>query len=159
MNWFGRRALSWRRAARSFRGRRRSPSRGSNWPSSRPSTKLYLGQTAYLTLVLFENLGRAVTAAPTTEAKTSLSRGGGRDARGPRGLIERARARHDDPVAEMEPFSAALDDFRRRTQGADWPEILVTCYLTAGFLTDFFTGLAAGLPPALSRPGQSRSWT
>ena len=50
----------------------------------------------------------------------------------------------------MDPFRAELDDFQRRTQGADWHEILVTCYLTAGFLTDFFEGLAAGLPAGLS---------
>jgi len=54
-----------------------------------------------------------------------------------------------EPVAAMDPFRAELDDFRRRTQGADYPETLVTCYLTGGFLTDFFTGLAAGLPKAL----------
>jgi hypothetical protein len=50
----------------------------------------------------------------------------------------------------MDPSRTELDDFQRRTQGADWHEILVTCYLTAGFLTDFFEGLAAGLPAALS---------
>ena len=52
--------------------------------------------------------------------------------------------------AAMDPFRAELDDFQKRTQGADWYEILVTCYLTAGFLTDFFEGLAAGLPAGLS---------
>ena len=56
-----------------------------------------------------------------------------------------------DPVEAMEPFRIELDDFLRRTQGADWPETLVTCYLTGGFLTDFFTGLAAGLPSGLSQ--------
>jgi hypothetical protein len=50
----------------------------------------------------------------------------------------------------MDPFRSELDDFQKRTQGSDWHEILVTCYLTAGFLTDFFEGLAAGLPEALS---------
>jgi hypothetical protein len=39
-----------------------------------PSPARFLGQTAYLTIVLFENLGRAVTTAPTTDAKSRLAR-------------------------------------------------------------------------------------
>ena len=115
-----------------------------------PPTKVYLGQLAYLTLILFENLSRAVTLAPTTEAKTSLSRATAEVLEAHEGLIAELRNAGIDPVTAMEPFRAELDDFRRRTQGADWPETLVTCYLTGGFLTDFFTGLAAGLPSALA---------
>ena len=114
-----------------------------------PKPKVYLGQLAYLTLVLFENLSRAVALAPTTEAKTSLSRATAEVLEAHEALIGELQAAHIDPVAAMEPFRAELDDFRRRTQGADWPETLVTCYLTGGFLTAFFTGLAAGLPSAL----------
>jgi hypothetical protein len=114
-----------------------------------PKRKVYLGQLAYLTLVLFENLSRAVLLAPTTEAKTSLSRAAAELLEAHEALIAELRTARVDPVAAMEPFRAELDDFRRRTQGADWPETLVTCYLTGGFLTDFFTGLAAGLPEAL----------
>jgi hypothetical protein len=114
-----------------------------------PPTEVYLGQLAYLTLILFENLSRAVTLAPTTEAKTSLSRATAEVLQAHEALIAELEGEGIDPVATMEPFRAELDDFRRRTQGADWPETLVTCYLTGGFLTDFFTGLAAGLPRAL----------
>lgn len=114
-----------------------------------PPTKVYLGQLAYLTLVLFENLSRAVTLAPTTEAKTSLSRATAEVLEAHEALIVELEDAGIDPVAAMEPFRVELDDFRRRTQGADWPETLVTCYLTGGFLTDFFAGLAAGLPSAL----------
>jgi hypothetical protein len=114
-----------------------------------PTAERYLGQTAYLTLVLFENLGRAVTAAPTTEAKSRLSRAAAEMLTAHEGLVSELSARHDDPVAEMDPFRIPLDEFQRRTQGADWYEILVTCYVTAGFLTDFFIGLSAGLKPGL----------
>jgi len=114
-----------------------------------PKPKVYLGQLAYLTLVLFENLSRAVLLAPTTEAKTSLSRATAEVLEAHEALIAELHAARVDPVAAMEPFRAELDDFRRRTQGADYPETLVTCYLTGGFLTDFFAGLAAGLPRAL----------
>ncbi|MEO8528061.1 MAG: ferritin-like fold-containing protein, partial [Pseudolysinimonas sp.] len=58
--------------------------------------------------------------------------------------------RRIDPADAMEPFRAGLDDFQRRTQGDDWHEILISCYLTSGFLLDFFAGLAAGLPGGLS---------
>ena len=105
--------------------------------------------------MLFENLGRAVTSAPTTEAKSRLSRAAAEMLAAHEGLVDELAARHDDPVAEMDPFRIPLDEFQRRTQGADWYEILVTCYLTAGFLTDFFVGLAAGLPPAC-RSGSDR---
>jgi hypothetical protein len=116
-----------------------------------PTPERYLGQTAYLTLVLFENLGRAVTAAPTTEAKSRLSRAAAEMLDAHEGLVKELSARHDDPVAEMDPFRIPLDDFQRRTQGADWYEILVTCYVTAGFLTDFFIGLSAGLRSGLDQ--------
>ncbi|HEY4225511.1 MAG TPA: ferritin-like fold-containing protein [Pseudolysinimonas sp.] len=116
-----------------------------------PSTQVYLGQLAYLTLILFENLSRAVTLAPTTEAKTTLSAATAEVLEAHEGLITEMRGAGIDPVAAMDPFKLQLDDFRRRTQGADWPETLVTCYLTAGFLTDFFSGLAAGLPDGLSQ--------
>jgi len=116
-----------------------------------PTPERYLGQTAYLTLVLFENLGRAVTAAPTTDAKSRLTRAAAEMLAAHEGLVAELSARHDDPVVEMDPFRLPLDDFQRRTQGADWFEILVTCYVTAGFLTDFFIGLSAGLPNSLQR--------
>src|SRR5690606_18218021 len=41
-------------------------------------------------------------------------------------------------------------DYQRRTQGADWQEALLTCYLTSGFLFDFFDGLADALPRPLA---------
>ncbi len=115
-----------------------------------PPVDAYLGQAGYLTLVLFENLGRAVTAAPTTSAKTALSRAAAQVLEAHEGIVTELLGTGADPVAAMEPFRAGLDDFQRRTRGADWYEILVTCYLTNGFLTDFFTGLAAGLPEGLS---------
>ncbi len=114
-----------------------------------PSPARFLGQTAYLTIVLFENLGRAVTTAPTTDAKSRLARAASEMLRMHEGLVAELERERLDPAAEMEPFRIPLDDFQRRTKGADWYEILVTCYLTEGFLLDFFAGLAAGLPDEL----------
>jgi hypothetical protein len=115
-----------------------------------PPQDAFLGRVGYLTLVLFENLGRAVTAAPTTSAKTRLSGAAAEVLEAHKKVVAEMRRLGIEPVGAMDPFRAELDDFQRRTQGADWHEILVTCYLTAGFLTDFFEGLAAGLPAGLS---------
>ncbi|WP_168200391.1 ferritin-like fold-containing protein [Protaetiibacter larvae] len=115
-----------------------------------PAPERFLGQTAYLTIVLFENLGRAVTTAPTTDAKTRLTHAASELLAMHQELVGLLREHHDDPTAQMDPFRLPLDDFQRRTKGADWHEILVTCYLTNGFLLDFFAGLAAGLPRDLA---------
>jgi hypothetical protein len=115
-----------------------------------PAPDAFLGQAGYLTLVLFENLGRAVQVAPTTAAKTALSRATAQVLEAHEGLVTEMLGLGIDPVAAMDPFRAGLDEYQRRTQGADWPEILVTCYLTTGFLADFFTALAGGLPSGLA---------
>ena len=114
-----------------------------------PAPARFLGQTAYLTIVLFENLGRAVTTAPTTDAKSRLARAASEMLRVHEGLVAELERMGADPAVEMEPFRVPLDDYQRRTKGADWHEILVTCYLTNGFLLDFYAGLAAGLPDEL----------
>lgn len=115
-----------------------------------PPVEGYLGRVGYLLLVLFENLGRAVAAAPTTSAKANLGRAAAGMLTAHEAIVAELRDLGVDPVAAMDLSRVELDDYQRRTQGADWHEILVTCYLTAGFLTDFFEGLAAGLPAGLS---------
>jgi hypothetical protein len=115
-----------------------------------PEPDAFLGQAGYLALVLFENLGRAVQAAPTTAAKSAVTGAAAQLLEAHEGLAAEMRGLGLDPVAAMDPFRLSLDEYQRRTGGGDWPEILVTCYLTTGFLTDFFTGLAAGLDPGLA---------
>ena len=115
-----------------------------------PPQDAYLGRLGYLTLVLFDNLSRAVAESPTTSAKTKLSIAAAEVLEAHESIVIEMRRAGIDPVAAMDPFRSELDDYQKRVQGADWYEILVTCYLTAGFLTDFFEGLAAGLPSGLS---------
>ncbi len=111
-----------------------------------PEPAEFLGRAAYTQLTIFEALTRAMSTAPTTAAKAELSR-----------VAEYSMAKHRALVAEieqsggsaadaMEPFTAPVDDFERVTRGGDWYESLLSCYLTAGFLDDFFARLAAGLP-------------
>lgn len=116
-----------------------------------PDSEAYLGQLGYLTLVMFENLGRAAAVSPTMSGKSRV----GRVAAGTLDVHERVlaelRALKLDPAAAMEPYRSGLDDFQRRTQGDDWYETLISCYLTSGFLLDFFVRLAPGLPDKLAK--------
>jgi hypothetical protein len=112
----------------------------------RPDPVDYLGQAAATTLALVENAGRAIQAAPTTSAKSALAPLASSLLASHEGMIAALRARGADVDAAMAPFAGDVSEFQRRTQGQDWYEILLTCYLTSGFLIDFFDGLAGGLP-------------
>jgi hypothetical protein len=110
-----------------------------------PSLVAYLGHAAYLQLSFFETLSRATAIAPTLEAKEVLARVAGRALDKHRKLVAELQRREVEPVEAMAPFSAGVHEFQRVTRGNDWYETLVTCYVTAGFLDDFFVRLGAGL--------------
>jgi hypothetical protein len=111
-----------------------------------PDLLTFLGKAAYLQLTIFENLGRAMAIAPTTEAKEILSRVAALSLAKHHGLTDEIRRHGEEPGAVMEPFTRSIDDYQRATQGGDWFEELLACHITAGFLDDFFVHLAAGLP-------------
>ena len=111
-----------------------------------PGTLEYLGRAAYLQLVLFENLARVVTAAPTPTAKESLGWVASAALAQHHGLVALIEREGGEPGAAMEASVAGIDEFQRRTAGEDWPQNLMTCYLSAGFLDEFLVKLAAGLP-------------
>ena len=111
-----------------------------------PDLLTFLGKAAYLQLTMFENLGRAMAIAPTTESKEVLSRVAALSLAKHHGLTAEIRRHGEEPGAVMEPFTAAIDEYQRTTQGGDWFEELLACHITAGFLDDFFVHLAAGLP-------------
>ncbi len=111
-----------------------------------PDVSTFLGKSAYLQLVIFENLGRAIALAPTTDAKANLSRAAAYSLAKHHGLTDEIERHGFAPADLMEPNRVEIDQFQRLTQGADWFEALVTCHVTAGFLDDFFLLLAEGLP-------------
>jgi hypothetical protein len=110
-----------------------------------PSLTAFLGNAAYLQLSFFETIGRATSIAPTLAAKETLAKVAARALDKHRKLIAELERRGDDPVQAMEPFAAGVHEFQRVTRGNDWYEVLVSCYVTAGFLDDFFVRLGAGL--------------
>jgi hypothetical protein len=111
-----------------------------------PDLLTFLGKAAYLQLTIFENLGRAMAIAPTTEAKEILSRVAALSLAKHHRLTDEIRRHGEEPGVVMEPFTRSIDDYQRATQGGDWFEELLACHITAGFLDDFFVHLAAGLP-------------
>ena len=111
-----------------------------------PDLMHYLGQAAYCELGEFESLARAVALAPNLASKEGLSAAAGRALSKHHGLITEIRRRGSEPDVAMAPFVADLDHFRLQTQGADWHELLLSCYLTGGLLEDFFIRLSDGLP-------------
>ena len=111
----------------------------------------YLGRAAYVQLTLFENLSRAIANAPTVAAKAAIGRAAELSIGKHRALADEITKAGSTPAEAMEPYTRSIDEFERTTHGADWFENLVTCYLTAGFLDDFFVRLAPGLPAEYAR--------
>jgi hypothetical protein len=116
-----------------------------------PDLLSFLGRAAYVQLSLFENLSRAISTAPTTSAKAAIGRAAETSIAKHRALADEITRAGGTPAEAMEPFRKATDDFERETVGGDWFETVLTCYLTAGFLDDFFARLASGLPAEAAR--------
>ena len=110
-----------------------------------PELLPYLGQAAYVQLALFETLSRAVNVAPTAASKVAVSRVAALALAKHHGLAAEIKRLGHEPGPAMAPFAARIDEYARVTLGADWYEMLVTAYLTAGLLGDFQRQLASGL--------------
>ncbi|WP_157156709.1 MULTISPECIES: ferritin-like fold-containing protein [unclassified Diaminobutyricimonas] len=110
-----------------------------------PNILDYLGQVAYLQLSSFEALSLTVIAAPTTEAKRALAEAARLALNKHHELVRAIERRGKSAVELMDRSAARIDEFRRLVRGDDWHEMLMTAYVTSGFLDDFFVGLAGGL--------------
>lgn len=111
-----------------------------------PDLPRYLGQAAYLQLSNFETITGAISSAPSTAAKVALSRVSQASLAKLNGLLAEIERGGDSAAELMEHFAAPIESFRASTRGADWYETVITSYITAGMLTDFFAALAGGLP-------------
>jgi hypothetical protein len=106
----------------------------------------FLGRAAYVQLTIFENLGRVIANAPTTESKAALSRAASLSLAKYHGLSAEIERHGQSPADAMGSSATEVDHFQRVTRGADWFESVTTCYVTAGFLDDFFLRVGGGLP-------------
>ena len=149
VDWFWRK----RRKAPAFRLR----SREETQPAARidlaefaPQPVEYLARAAYVELSHFEDLSRAVAIAPSIVAKEMLAGAAGAAVDRHRALVALLEARVDDVGVEMDRYRGVVDRFQRLTQGQDWYEATLTCYLAGGFLGDLFLALADALPRELA---------
>lgn len=110
-----------------------------------PGEQEYLARAAYVQLTLFENLGRVIAAAPTTAAKTELGRAAELSIAKHRAIVHELQRLGVNAAAAMEPYTEQVDEFERLSRGSDWYEHVLTCYLSAGFLDEFFAALATGV--------------
>ncbi|MGV8876504.1 MAG: ferritin-like fold-containing protein [Rhodoglobus sp.] len=105
----------------------------------------FLGRAAYVQLMIFENLSRVITNAPTTAAKTAIGKAAELSLGKHRALVGEITKAGGSPAEVMDPYTDAFDEFERIAHGADWYEAMITAYLSAGFFDDFYARLAAGL--------------
>ncbi len=149
VDWFWRK----RRKAPAFRLRSRDeaqPTARIDLKEFTPAPIEYLGRAAYVELSLFEDLSRTVAIAPSTVAKEALAVAAGVAVDRHRALVALLEARDADTALEMDSHRGVVDRFQRLTQGQDWYEAALTCYLAGGFLGDLFLALADGLPKELA---------
>lgn len=106
-----------------------------------PELDRFLGQAAYLQLGYFETLSRLIRATPELAEKESIAKAAEAALAKHRRIVEVIRDRGDDPTELMLPFQVGLDDFRRKTIGKRRRETLLSVYITAGILDDFYLAL------------------
>ncbi|MBX3098341.1 MAG: hypothetical protein KF761_02070 [Salinibacterium sp.] len=116
-----------------------------------PGVLDFLGRSAYVQLTQFECLSRAISGAPSTAAKTAIGRVAEISLGRHRMLVDEIAKAGRNPAEVMEPSAADVDAFQRTTLSTDWFETVMSCYLTAGFLDDFFARLALGLPADVAK--------
>lgn len=115
-----------------------------------PAPEPFLGQAAYVQLALFENLSRAVIAAPNLTAKAGVAQAAGVAIQKHHALLDELRLLTEHPEAVMAPFAPEIDRFRSLAAGTEWAEQLLGIWLSTGILDDYFARLAAGLPGGLA---------
>lgn len=108
-----------------------------------PELNTFLGQAAYLQLGYFETLTRLIRGTPELAEKEALASAAGAALDKHRNIVALIRERGDDPTEVMLPFREQLDAFRRKTIGVRPRETLLSVYITAGMLDDFYLALAS----------------
>jgi hypothetical protein len=101
-----------------------------------------LGVLAYGELMAFERMAADAQLAPTIEDKISLQTMANAEFGHFKQVRDHLRAGGADPVAAMEPFTAAVDSFHDSTQPSDWYEGLIKAYVGDGMAADFYRQVA-----------------
>jgi hypothetical protein len=104
-----------------------------------------LGAIAYGEMSAFDRLASDARMAPELRDKAELARMATVEFLHHERLCEYLAGLGADPIAAMEPFRKAFDEFHVRTASSDWLEGLVTAYVGDGLAADFYSEIAAFL--------------
>jgi hypothetical protein len=110
-----------------------------------PDREQFLGRAARVQLVHFEGLSTAVATATALPSKERLSRAAAIALRRHHLLVAEIERIGAVPATVMEKYAAGIEYFQTATRGADLAEMVMSSYISAGLLDDFFSRLAAGL--------------
>jgi len=110
-----------------------------------PGILPFLGLTAYLQLELYEAATRAVSGAPTLQAKDVLARVAGQTLSKHQRLTAEIRRRGEEPHLVMAPYEHVIEHYVARIDTPDWHQHVLSLYLVGGLFDDFFASLADGL--------------
>lgn len=113
-----------------------------------PGIMPFLGLAAYLQLELYEAATRAVSGAPTLQAKDVLARVAGVTLAKHQKLTGEMRRRGREPHLVMEPFTPVINDYIERIDVPDWHQHVLSIFLVGGLFDGFFASLAEGLTDA-----------
>lgn len=107
-----------------------------------PDLEIFLGQAAYLQLGYVETITRLIRATDDLGEKETLSQAAASALSKHHQLVELLRERGFDAEAAMAPHQRELDEFRWATLGAYPEETMLSVFITAGILDDFYIALA-----------------
>lgn len=116
-------------------------------PAYRAAAGDLLGMLAYGEFRAFEKLAADSAMAPDMSDRAAISAMAVAEYGHHRRLCDRLAAHGVDPQEAMRPFEAAIDQFHRGTQPADWLEGLIKAYVGDGIAMDFYRGVAEFLDP------------
>jgi hypothetical protein len=114
-----------------------------------PASEVFLGHCAALHLTFIEQLTSAMSNAPRVADKDELARVAGVVLTRYQALTAEIERLALDKTDIMQPHLQGVEEFERRTQGFAWHEQVASAHVTVGFLTEFWLGLATGLPSDL----------
>lgn len=115
-----------------------------------PAAAELVGLLAYAELTAFERLAEDASQSPELADRIQLAGLAATQIDHFRMLYDRLAAAGVDPMAAMQQFRAAFDDFHAHTAPRDWLESLVKAYVGDGLAADFYREVADGAEPGVA---------
>jgi hypothetical protein len=110
---------------------------------SSPAAVDLIGVLAYGELGSFERHATDAAAAPTLSDKVQLAAMAATEYRHFADLCAFLQTNGHDPIAAMQPFTAALDAFHASMAPRDWLEGIMKAYVGDGITADFYREMSA----------------